>query len=124
MANQKRFRAIAAGDFERACDELFDELLGRWRTGFAVEAEPAVALDCGGHYEVRVAADVADPRALAVEVSGSALVVRVPAGARPPFEHRVTLAQPVDSERTVARWARGVLTIRLPKARRRRIKVE
>lgn len=122
MANQKHSRAIAAGDFARACDELFDELIGRWRGGFA-GAEPAVAVDCGGHYEVRVAAEVADPRSLEVEASGSALVVRVPAGALPPVEHRLSFAQPVDSERITARWARGVLTIRLPKARGRRIKV-
>ncbi len=123
MANHKRSRAIAAGDFERACDELFDELLGRWRGGFAAEATPAVAVDCGGYYEVRIAADVSDPRTLSVEVSGSTLIVRIPAGELPPVEHRLTFAQPVDSEQTAARWARGVLTIRLPKARGRRVKI-
>ncbi|HZO81016.1 MAG TPA: Hsp20/alpha crystallin family protein [Candidatus Binataceae bacterium] len=124
MANQKRSGAIALRDFERACDELFDELLGRWRGEFAAAGEPAMVVDCGNHYEVRIAVEVPDPRTLAVEISGSKLVVRVPAGALPPVEHRLTFAHPVDSEHIRARWAHGVLTIRVPKAQARRIKIE
>ena len=36
----------------------------------------------------------------------------------------MTFAQPVDRERTTARWAASVLTIVLPKLRGRRIKVQ
>jgi len=39
----KRPNPRALSDFERACDELFDEWLGRWRGGAAVGA-PAGAL--------------------------------------------------------------------------------
>jgi HSP20 family molecular chaperone IbpA len=124
VANQKRSWAIAAGDFERTCDELFDELLGSWRRGTAPGVAPMVAVDRGGHYEVRIAADVADPRTLVVEVTGATLRVRVPEGALPPIEHSVSFAHPVDRERTTARWARGVLTITVPKQRGRRVKIE
>ncbi len=124
MAEPKRPGAIATRDFEHACDELFDELLGRWRGRLAAGATAAVALDCGVHYEVRIPARVADPHAIEVEVTGSTLRVRVPEGELPPAEHNVSLAHPVDHERTTARWARGVLIITLPKRRGRRVTVE
>ncbi len=124
VADQKRSRAIAARDFARTCDELFDELLGRWRGSMAAEVAPTIAIDYGSHYEVRIPARVADTRAVEVEVTGSILRVRVPEGVLPPVEHSVSFAHPVDRERTTAHWARGVLTITLPKQRGRRVKIE
>lgn len=124
MANQKRSWVLASGGFDRECDELFDELLSRWRSGLAAKAAPIGALDRGDHYEVQIAADIAEPQALEVEVTESSLCVRVPQGALPRTEHRVNFARPVDRERTSARWANGVLTVTLPKQSGRRVKIE
>ncbi len=112
------------GGFESACDELFDELLGRWRSRPLRIEMPAVQVDRGNQYEVRIEASVADPRTIEVEVSASNLIVRIPPGARPGVQHTITFAQRVDSERTTARWSNGVLTITLPKQRGQRVKVE
>jgi HSP20 family molecular chaperone IbpA len=50
--------------------------------------------------------------------------VRIPSGARPAIERRLTFAHAVDHERTTARWTAGLLTIVLPKLRGRRVKVQ
>jgi HSP20 family molecular chaperone IbpA len=112
------------GTVGHVCDELFDELVGRWRERPFASATPAVKVDHGGEYEVRVEALVANPRAIDVEVSASNLVVRIPPGARPGFVHAITFAQRVEPEETRARWSDGVLIITLPKQRARRVKVE
>jgi HSP20 family molecular chaperone IbpA len=121
----KRSDTTALRDFERACDELFDQWLGRWRGGAASGASAgAVVLDRGEQYEVRVEAAVENPEVIEVEVNQADLIVRIPAGAYPAVERRMTFAQPVDHERTTARWADGVLTIVLPKLRGRRVKAQ
>ena len=121
----KRSDTKALRDFERACDELFDEWLGRWHGGAATEASGgAVMVDRSGEYEVRVEAAVEDPEVIHVEVSEAGLIVRIPPGANPAIERRMTFAQPIDRERTTARWADGMLTIVLPKLRGRRVKVQ
>jgi HSP20 family molecular chaperone IbpA len=121
----KRPNPRALSDFERACDELFDEWLGRWRGGAAVGA-PAGALvtDRGEDYVVQVEAVVDDPEVIDVEIGGAGLIVRIPSGVRPAIERRFTFAHAVDHERTTARWAAGLLTIVLPKLRGRRVKVQ
>jgi HSP20 family molecular chaperone IbpA len=123
-SQMKRSDMIALLNFERACDELFDEWLGRWHGAVPAASSGAVLVDRGEEYEVRVEAAVEDPEVIDVEVSGASLIVRIPAGARPAAERRITFAQPVDRERTTARWADGVLTIVLPKLPNRRIKVQ
>ena len=121
----KRSDTIALHDFERACDELFDEWLGRWRGGAAAAASGgAVVVDRGDDYEVRVEAAVEDPEVIHVEIGEAGLIVRIPGGAHPAVERRMSFAQPVDRERTTARWAGGMLTIVLPKMRGRRVKVQ
>jgi HSP20 family molecular chaperone IbpA len=121
----KRSDTKALRDFERACDELFDEWLGRWHGGAAAPSSGRIAvIDRGEEYEVRIEATVEDPEVIHVEVGEAALLVRIPGGARPVVERRITFAQPVDRERTTARWADGMLTILLPKLRGRRVKVE
>jgi HSP20 family molecular chaperone IbpA len=120
----KRSDTITLRDFERACDEVFDEWLGRWRGGAAPGVSAGViVVDRGEEYEVRVEAAVEDPEVIHVEVGEAGLIVRIPAGAHPAVERRMTFAQPVDRERTMARWAGGILTIVLPKLRGRRVKV-
>jgi HSP20 family molecular chaperone IbpA len=120
----KRSDTIALRDFGRACDELFDEWLGRWRPAAAGVSAGAVAVDRGEEYEVRVEAAVDDPQVIYVEVTTAGLIVRIPLGARPPIEHTITFAQPVDRERATARWASGMLTVVLPKLPGRRVKVQ
>jgi HSP20 family molecular chaperone IbpA len=81
-------------------------------------------IDRGEEFEVQVEAAVDDPEVIHVEVTERALIVRIPPGAHPAVERRMTLAQPVDHERTTARWANGMLSIVLPKLRGRRVRVE
>jgi HSP20 family molecular chaperone IbpA len=81
-------------------------------------------IDRGDEYEVRIEAAVEDPEVIHVEVGEAGLLVRIPGDASPAMERRVTFAQPIDRERTTARWADGVLTVVLPKLRGRRVKVE
>jgi HSP20 family molecular chaperone IbpA len=120
----KRPDTITLRDFERACDELFDEWLGRWHGGAAAGVSAgAVVVDRGEEYEVRVEAAVEDPEVIHVEVSEAGLIVRIPAGRHPAVERKMTFVQPVDRERAVARWTDGMLTIVLPKLRGRRVKV-
>jgi HSP20 family molecular chaperone IbpA len=124
VASQKRSWTIATGGLDRACDELFDELINRWRGGIAVGSASVSAVDCGDHYEVHIVANVSDPDAVEVEVTDLSLHVRVPPGALPRSEHSINFARPVERERTTARWAQGVLTVTLPKQKGRRVKIE
>jgi HSP20 family molecular chaperone IbpA len=121
----KRSDTITLRDFERVCDELFDEWLGRWHGGAAAAAAPsAVIVDRGDRYEVRIEAPVEDPEVIHVEVTEVSLAVRIPAGAHPGVERRMSFTHAVDRERTTAQWADGILTIVLPKLRGRRVKVQ
>jgi HSP20 family molecular chaperone IbpA len=121
----KRSDTIALRDFERACDELFDEWLGRWHGATAATSSGgAVVVDRGEEYEVRIEALVEDPEVIHVEVGEGGLLVRIPSGARAAVERRIAFAQAVDRERTTARWAGGMLTIVLPKLRGRLVKVQ
>ncbi len=125
----KRSDTTTLRDFERACDELFEEWLGRWRgggsaAGGAGAIAGAAVLDRDQEYEVRIEAPVENPEVIEVEVNQADLVVRIPAGTYPAVERRMTFAHAIDRDRTVARWTDGVLTIVLPKSRGRRIKVQ
>ncbi len=85
----KRSDTITLRDFERACDELFDEWLGRWRGGAATGVSAgAVVVDRGEEYEVRVEAAVEDPKVIDVEISEAGLIVRIPSGAHPAVERQ------------------------------------
>ena len=121
----KRSDTMALRDFERVCDELFDEWLGRWHGGAAAAASrSAVVVDRGDEYQVRIEAAVEDPEVIQVEVTDASLTVHIPAGAYPGVERTMRFAQTVDPERATAQWAGGMLTIVLPKLRGRRVKVQ
>lgn len=112
---------IAFGDFERAVDQLFEDLLlSRWRIP-AFEYAPVV--DHGGYYEVHIAAAGADPNRIEVEVTERRLHVRI-AGVARPVDRSFELAHAVDPAGVTARWTREVLEIRLPKKSGRKIKIE
>lgn len=111
----------AFSDFERAVDQLFEDLLlSRWRT---TEYEHAPVVDHGDHYEVRIAAAGADPRRMEVEVTERRLHVRI-AGAARPVDRTFELTHAIEPAEVTARWKRGILEIKLPKKRGRKIKVE
>lgn len=114
---------VPLGNFDRSCDELFDELLGRWRGWTAGPVSSVRVIDRGQEFEVRIEAVVEDPGAIDVEVAASMLIVRVPAGACPRSEQRFSFGQALDIERAAARWSGGVLTVTLPKQRGRLVKV-
>ncbi len=112
------------GDFARAVDELFEDLLiTRWRENRRRTLERPRVSDHGSHYEVKVATAGADPNAMEVEVSDLRLVVRFP-GPAGVVENTVNFAQPVECEAVSAKWNSGVLSIVLPKKRGRRVTVE
>lgn len=112
---------ITFGDFERAVDQLFEDmLLSRWR---APAVERALVIDHGAYYEARIAAAGADPRLMEIEVSERRLRVRMPGTARP-VDHTFELSHAVYPAGVTARWRGEVLEITLPKKRGRKIKVE
>jgi len=115
---------IRFGDFARAVDELFEDLLiTRWRENRRPTLERPLVSDRGPHYEVKVATTAADPSAMEVEVSDLRLVVRFP-GPVGPVEHTFEFAHPVESEAVSAKWNSGLLAIVLPKKRGRRVTVQ
>jgi HSP20 family molecular chaperone IbpA len=112
------------GDFARAVDELFDDLLiARWRESRRPTLERPLVNDSGPHYEVRVMTAGAEPKAIEVEVSDLRLIVRFP-GTNGMVEHTFNFAQTVDCDAVSAKWSAGVLAIVLPKKRGRRVTVE
>jgi len=100
-------------DFQRDFDELFDEILGRWRMPSA-EDEPAVVSDHGDAYEIRLCTGSFKPSALEVVASEKKLTVRA-AHAQHTWERIISLADPVQTEKVSARWANRILTVTLPK---------
>ncbi|HEX3408899.1 MAG TPA: Hsp20/alpha crystallin family protein [Candidatus Binataceae bacterium] len=112
------------GDFARAVDELFDDLLiARWREHRRPATERPMVHDAGPHYEVRVMTPGAEPKAIEVEVSDLRLIVRFP-GTAGMVEHTFDFALPVEGAEVRAKWSAGVLAVVLPKKRGRRVIVE
>jgi HSP20 family molecular chaperone IbpA len=112
------------GDFERAFDELFEDLLiTRWRENRRQAQDRALITDRGPHYEVKVPTAAADPNAVAVEVSDWRLIVRFP-GSTGEVENTFNFQHPVECDRVSAKWDAGVLLIVLPKKRGRRVEIE
>jgi HSP20 family molecular chaperone IbpA len=112
------------GDFARAVDELFEDLLiARWRENRRRTLERPLVNDHGLHYEVKIVTGGADASAIEVEVSDLRLIVRFP-GSAEVVENTFNFAQPVECEAVSAKWNSGVLSIVLPKKRGRRVTVE
>jgi len=113
-------------DFQRAFDELFDDLLvERWRVVRATGgSENTIVLDHGDRYEVRIALGDADCSKVEVEVSERRLTVRVPSESRGVSEGSFSFSEPVEREAVTAKASGGTLAIVLPKMRRtRRVQV-
>jgi HSP20 family molecular chaperone IbpA len=116
---------VTLKDFQRACDELFEDLvIERWRAGEQVtELEGALMVDKGRFYEARIAMRGADPRHTEVEVTEHRLRVRIPVGQSGYRERSFTLPSPIDRDTVSARWSKDTLVVTLPKQRGRRIEV-
>jgi HSP20 family molecular chaperone IbpA len=114
------------GEFERLCDQLFDEhLISPWRTHKRA-AQPyrhALMLDHGAHYEIRIATAAADARSIEIEVSERRLSVRIP-GPIGVAESVFDFASPVDCDAVSARLSEGTLRIVLPKKPGRRVEIK
>ena len=114
------------GEFERLCDQLFDEhLISPWRTHRrrAQPFENALILDQGTRYEVRIATAAADARSIEIEVTERRLSVRIP-GPAGVVENVFDFANPVDCDAASARLNEGVLRIVLPKKPARRVEIK
>jgi HSP20 family molecular chaperone IbpA len=122
-----KFYTITLDDFQRAFDELFDDLLiGPWRLAQAV-AQPGNALvhDLGDRYEVHVALGDANPNDVEVEVSERTLKVRVPGESGSFSESSFSFPEPVQHDTVTANASAGDLAITLPKSRTtRRVRVQ
>jgi HSP20 family molecular chaperone IbpA len=105
-------------DFQRNFDELFDELLiGRWRTP-ATESEPAMVLERKNAYEVRLCTGVFKPPDLELVVNEKQLTVRA-RHADNSWERLLSFTDPVQTDKVSAKWAKGILTVILPKKNKR-----
>jgi HSP20 family molecular chaperone IbpA len=112
-----RFLAPTADSFQRLFDELFDELLiGRWHAP-ASDNEPAVVLERGDVYEVRLYTGAFKPAELELVVSEHRLTARAGRD-RDLWERMLTFSDPIETEKVTARWANRILTVLLPKQTR------
>jgi HSP20 family molecular chaperone IbpA len=115
-------RDLVFGDFERAVDAFFDEMLvDRWKCGAASRFESAEVSDLPDRYEIRLASRGVDPKSIEVESRGQRLTVRAGAAEFGRLESVFTFAENVESESASAAWSRGVLTVIVPKHKARKI---
>lgn len=111
-------------EFQRTCDQLFEDLLiERWQERRSTSRGSALLIDLGDRFEVRIALEGADPREFEIEASERRLRIRTP-GPLGPIDNLLELPHPIDPEATTARSDGGVLLIALPKRRGRRILIE
>jgi HSP20 family molecular chaperone IbpA len=123
-----RFFPIDLRDFDRAFDELFDEMLiARWRIEPQSQLSKALVLDFGDRYEIRISTGPVRPEGLEIEASERHLTVRMPTpdGSA---EQSYTFSDAVDADKATSRWEAGTLTAILPKKSRgggsRRVHIE
>ena len=108
-------------DFDRAFDQLFEELLiDRWRaTTRRILGEHAIVMDCGNHYEVQISTAGLDPQQLGIEVDENRLTVYWPTAGSSKSERSFEFADAVDRDAVTVRWSDHVLFIVLPKRKKR-----
>jgi HSP20 family molecular chaperone IbpA len=118
-----RSGSITIGEFDRAVNELFEDLLiSRWRGRGAAAYEDALVTERDVHYEVRISAGGIDPRLMEVEAGERRLRVRLP-GRIGAAERIFDFPYPIDPDGVTARLIGGTLLVVLPKKRGRKIKV-
>jgi HSP20 family molecular chaperone IbpA len=109
--------------FQRAFDDLFDDLLERWGCRAAEHFERAEVVDLPDRYQIRLNAEGLDPATVEVHTHERRVTVSAPAPKGENFETSFNLPEAIDAEAATARWSEGHLTIVLPKHRVRRILV-
>lgn len=109
--------------FQRAFDDLFDDLLQRWGCRGAEQFERAELTDFPDRYEIRLNAAGMDPSTVEVHTHERRVTVAAPAPGGEKLETSFNLPQPIDAEAASAKWADDLLTIVLPKRKVRRILV-
>lgn len=115
-------RGFGIEEFERSFEEFFDELLiDRWNCGRPANLEGASLVSKPESYEISLAAAGVEPGAIDLEISGQRLRVRMPTRLGGIFERAFSFAEPIDGEKTTAKWSDGTLTIVVPKGKARRI---
>jgi HSP20 family molecular chaperone IbpA len=123
-----RFFPIDLRDFDRAFDELFDEMLiARWRARPHSLLRQAQVVDHGDHYEISISTGPVRPEGVEIEVSERRLTVRMPTPDGS-VEQSYTFSSSVDADKATSRWEAGTLTAILPKkspgGRSRRVEIE
>ncbi|HVA76752.1 MAG TPA: Hsp20 family protein [Candidatus Binataceae bacterium] len=114
--------SLIFGDFERAIDAFFDEMLvDRWKCGAASGFEHTELSDLPDRYEIRLASRGVETGTIEVESRGQRLTVRASAGQFGRLESGFAFAENVEPESATAAWSNGVLTVIVPKNKARRI---
>jgi len=112
--------------FEKAFDELFEDLLiTRWRSGGrSAGRHPGMArvVELEDRYEVQIANVRAEPGQIEIEATERRLHVRI-SGAEGKLERMVDFHGLVDAELVSAHLEDGTLRITLPKKRARKVQV-
>lgn len=124
MASKWRSASTIEREFDRAFNEVFEDLLiTRWRGPRSVRNfGNALVVEDEENYRVTITVPDADPEELAVEVSEWRLAVRTPT-ARGREESTLDFSHRIDTERVTARFEAGILEVTVPKARGRKIEV-
>ncbi len=117
-----RFWTSPFEDFERAFDQLFDELLiGPWRAvAQRIPSEHAIVFDRGDRYEVQISTAGLDPKQMAIEVSENSLTVRAQTVGGGSSERSFSFPEAVERESVKAHWSDHALQIVLPKKSEKR----
>lgn len=123
-----RLYPIDLREFDRAFDELFDEMLiSRWRIERQSQFSKALVLDYGDRYEIRISTAPVRPEGIELEASERRLTVRLPTP-EGLAEQSYTFSDAIDADKATSRWEAGTLTAILPKKSRgagnRRVKIK
>jgi HSP20 family molecular chaperone IbpA len=109
-------------EFERAFDELFEDLLiSRWRCAGRSQGRAQV-LDLGDKYEVQIVGLQVESGKVEIEATDRRLILRV-IGPKGKVERFVDFQQPIDADAVSAHMEEGRLKITLPKKPVRKIKI-
>jgi HSP20 family molecular chaperone IbpA len=107
--------------FQRAFDDVFDDLLNRWGCRAPDQFEHADVIDNPDRYEIRLNAAGLDPHTVEVHTHGQRVTVSAPSAGGERLETSFSFPEPIDAQAATARWSADVLTIVLPKHKHRRV---
>lgn len=116
-----RFWTSPFEEFERAFDQLFEELLiDRWRTaGRRLGRERAIVIDCGSRYEVQISTAGLAHQQLGLDIDDHHLTVRAPNAGGGNWERSFTFKDAIDRDAVTTHWSDHVLFVVLLKRKKR-----